>query len=248
MTHRNKLFLMAGFFAAMTPRLRASVTAADFTINLTDAVLGHVLYTSAGTYTQGVATTSVDLLPSLTLDGDVTATPVRSGSINEFARYYFEYSGPAGTTVPILIHASLSSTVAGGNPSQAAISRAGITIFDDGNNVVDGRSTDCNLSFGCSSDQYDGIIPLSVDANREYSIRLNVFLSAAAGNAVHGIADPQISIDPGFLNGGLYTFDISSGVGNSLTAAPEPSTWMAGVAALGLVLRRRLRRLPPPTL
>ena len=54
--------------------------------------------------------------------------------------------------------------------------------------------------------------------------------------SAHAMVDPVITLPAG------YTLTLSSGAGNSVTAVPEPSTWLLFAAGMGLVGMQTRRR------
>ena len=159
-----------------------------------------------------------------------------------FLRYNFEIvGGNAGDQVPLLIQTNLYAQTTG----------PGDTGYADASLSVSGSegSTGVAVCMGPSCPNaaiFSGTISLLMQSGFEGSIQLNtqaeVGFSAGAETA-HAGADPFLFIDPGFANASLYSVVISPDLGNGVSSAPEPGTFVLLGAGLGTLAcaRRRSR-------
>ena len=70
-------------------------------------------------------------------------------------------------------------------------------------------------------------------SNTVYEITLSTSIGALGGTAT-ATTDPGLSIDSGFSDAGLFTIELSTGIGNDAPVpAPEPSTLALLAVSLG---------------
>jgi PEP-CTERM motif len=65
-------------------------------------------------------------------------------------------------------------------------------------------------------------------------------MEAQGEDVFSSMVDPMFTIQPDFVNS--YTLDFSQGIGNSVGAVPEPSTWammILGFAGIGFMTYRQ---------
>lgn len=184
---------------------------------------------------------SVFLTDSVTT-GDTTVSATAESSYT----YQFMVTGLTGALVPIVLDASLSTSVSDDNaPNHEAFAQAalGITQADSGLDqvftacVVVGGTSDCAAASQTISQT------LWVEAGDAVTVTERGFVQASRGGSGTAKADPMFSIDPQFLdlNPGVG-LEFGPGAANVQGAIPEPSTWALmtlGVFGLGGLLRRR---------
>jgi hypothetical protein len=157
--------------------------------------------------------------------------------------YYVEFVGPTGTTVPVVVNAA--GTVGG------TATGAGGFIDDLASTFVvggPGVSIAQILSPGIPG---PGSFNFSQSTLFQANTPYNVQIQAAGGATVNisgGTAsffatiDPTFTIDPSFANGAQYSIELSSGVGNSVSATPLPSSFymmLIALVSLGFMIRRQ---------
>jgi hypothetical protein len=205
-----------------------------------------------GTGNQGSGSTSglLSIAPVPEVYAETSATVI---NFNDFAqgfadlqiRYNFEIlgAGPPGTTVPVLVQASgtTSSTLGG-----SGLAELDVQSGQGGNLFFQADSQDGHASNGYDQTfTVNGIYNLFI--NTQYVVVMTADTQASAANPFGSLnaqgtalVDPMFTIDPS-LQG--YTLLFSNGVDNAtLGAVPEPSTWamlLIGFAGLGFAAHRR---------
>jgi hypothetical protein len=100
---------------------------------------------------------------------------------------------------------------------------------------------------GPTSNSFTDTRTYTFKTNTIYNVSLNGYLSSGlSGNIGGGTETMSAFIDPQFFiaanDPSPYTLDFSPGIGNSVDAVPEPSTWammILGFAGLGFMAYRR---------
>lgn len=214
----------------------------DFgTISLEDARFGKVSLTAAAIPSPSLiadATIGPNLLPSI------------SGRASWLLDYALEIAGPAGS-VPVLIDvAGGASGVASPGASFAVESRW--DLLDGGSSLAgdDIRSGQLTGNFG---QEFRRTVRLTLATNHAYSLFMlaDAFSAATSEGSradAHAFLDPVFSFGPG-VDPLVYSFNFSTGIGNSPigAAVPEPAAltlFGAGLLCLGLLLIRSAA--PPP--
>ena len=197
----------------------------------------HVLTSDSLTY----ASFSMSGAPAASVTADASGgTNNHSGSASAAITYFMEYSGPSNVTIPLLmtVAGEVDTTGGAGNLTYAAA-----RIEFDSNQLWEPF---CRADFGCSKETIGQTFSFNIQSNQEYQVLISAGANVSTGNTdgtAHAFADPQFSIDPSFANAGDYSLVLSSGIGNALTAAPEPATiTAAGLALAALIARRRAVR------
>jgi hypothetical protein len=147
--------------------------------------------------------------------------------------FYFDVSGPPGTTVPTFIDTA-------GEVSGDVLGSSYVSFLVNG--VIPLTLVQGNGSFSTHG-------PYSVPSDTTIAVELSALTQAAVTNASTASADisafinpPQIFIDPNFPLASEFTPVFSPNL--VVGAVPEPSTWammLAGFAGLGLIGRRSRR-------
>lgn len=151
------------------------------------------------------------------------------GAAHLLVPYYFETAGAISITGIGAATARVDLIAPGG---------LGLSGFD-ASSVWNGASLFCG-SDGCVNST-QRILLLT---NTSYTVEVFAFAGASTNSdgTISAWADPHIFIDPTFVGSDQFSLLID-GVGNSITAIPEPSTWALMLFGLGslrfLVYRRR---------
>jgi hypothetical protein len=94
-----------------------------------------------------------------------------------------------------------------------------------------------------TANSFNATDSVNLTANAVYGVGLQMTLLLTGGIGTASVyVDPLIQIAPGFANASQYSIELSPGIGNSVAAIPEPSTYalmLAGLGVLGIVARRR---------
>lgn len=161
--------------------------------------------------------------------------------------YSFEVvGGTAGDTVPLLISTNLVTSIIG-------LANAYATIFVT-TSLDSKEQQSCSLgdsgSNPCTATSFSGFVSIGATSGTVDQISLQVEVGAALGNngvtvfpsSASASADPVISIDPSFAGASNYQIELSQGIGNTGSSAPEPGTFLlVGAFWPMAVLVRRLR-------
>ncbi len=155
--------------------------------------------------------------------------------------YYFEFVGPAN--IPLSVFVSASGSIGGTTTGGGSIGSFQSTLDIGGPNVTIsetvGGSTPGSWSLGQT---------YQFQTNTQYSVQMIAEGSAGVG-ILGGTAsffaqvDPIFTIDPAFAAD--YSIVLSDGIGSSVAAVPEPSTWammILGFAGVGFMAYRRSRK------
>jgi hypothetical protein len=198
---------------------------------------------SGGAYPAGFATaTAFSGIP------EVTAISLGDAEALSTLTYYFEISGPANTSVPIIFAGNLTNQT-----SVPTFNDLGATITS----TLD--PSDTFGTYNCIGCFYSTpVIPFSiasgVTSDVVYQVQLFAYSdSALSGQYLYGEyfgpnlgpqqyvdVDPTISIDQTFANAGQFQLEFSPGIGDS--TVPEPSFLVPLImmfAAMAFVYKRR---------
>jgi hypothetical protein len=188
--------------------------------------------------------------PSMTMFGTVWAAPANGADAsvsigNATLTYLMQIAGPTPfVSVQVDAHGSVtvSSIAAGGSSNNFAQVSFGIAgeFFD---------TALVNTSQGLTTKTFNDTNTYTLATNYQYSVMLYANLYASSsGNYGGGTATFSGFIDPTFTvvgdNADAYTLSFSPGIGNSVGAVPEPSTWammILGFGGLGFMAYRRKR-------
>lgn len=170
--------------------------------------------------------------------------------------YSFEFTGPSGVLIPIIVSGQLSLSEQGGNLITDSLAGASVEI--GWNNAVrmnpfvcTGEA--CYFQFGYNAG-VSGPAPtaetfsynLYIPSNTLASVLVFAEAISAGGYPTGAIADPYIQINSNFANAGQFAFIESAGIVNSPVAGvPETSTWammLLGFAGLGFAGYRGSRK------
>jgi hypothetical protein len=186
--------------------------------------------------------------PSMTMFGTASAVGVNGADAsvnigNATLAYLMQITGPTPfVSVQVDAHGSVtvSSIAAGGSSNNYAQVFFGVAgeFFD---------SALVNTSEGLITKTFDDTKTYTLATNHQYSLMLYANLYASvSGNYGGGTATFSGFIDPTFTvvgeNANAYTLSFSPGIGNSVGAVPEPSTWammILGFCGLGFMAYRR---------
>ncbi len=213
--------------------------------------IGHTYCTPGG----GCETSSAVMnAPDMTISGNMygligTIPSSASGII----QYYYAVIGPADVSVPMLISASVSTSVFGGPPGGTVTGVTGRVVWTTGSGSgtesIIGCSTldpgGCNAGGGAYYPSSASVVdhPFSVSANAVQQIALSLTGSAGYGTVTsyyEGSVDPLVNIDPAWLadNPG-YSLEFSS----NISTVPLPAAiWLFGGGLMGLIGAGRGRR------
>jgi hypothetical protein len=191
---------------------------------------------------------------SVNLTTQGTPFPYLMGSVSVSGGYYpvrawglmyysFQIVGPAGA-VDVLLNAnggmSQNAIGATGNSSQGdATSRwdlyLGSTLLN-GNGIYKSFVTESS-SF-TDAKTFTDSIPLSLSTNQTYTVRMEVMANALTyeyTSSATAWLDPYFQLAPSVTNPGAYSFELSSGIGNSPAPVPVPgAVWLFGSGLAGL--------------
>lgn len=186
--------------------------------------------------------------PSLTMFGSAWTVPVNGANAsvsvgNATLTYLMQITGPTPfASVQVDAHGSVtvSSIATGGSTNNFAQVSFGIAgqFFD---------TALVNASEGLTTKTFNDTNTYVLATNYQYSVQLYANLQAiVSGNSGGGTATFSGFIDPTFTvvgdNASAYTLSFSPGIGNSVGAVPEPSTWammILGFGGLGFMAYRR---------
>jgi hypothetical protein len=188
----------------------------------------------------GLASASVMTAPSVHVVSHAGAA-AGIASFNAFGslQYSFEViGGSAGDHVPLLIAATLDSSADPHTFGSAQI--AATTSLTSARAAV---CTDGTCPLGTS---FSGTLDIEAVSGQVGTMELftqasNTFL---LGGTADASADPFIFVDPSFPGASTYSVLVSDGVGNGLTAVPEPAGFVLlgiGLAVLACSRRTKVR-------
>ncbi len=197
---------------------------------------------NAGGSATATATSGLTPLPYISASSSTNSTALAQAVGASWLTYWGEVEGPDGP--PVTVDVALSATTSNGVAYAFITNSDGATLFY-------GAAT--TTTPACS---YEGVTcPPSFNVTTSFENAPNelfeVEIGAGAGNnETTGITSSSAHIDPYFFlppsEAGVYTLDLSSGVGNApIATIPEPSVWimtMLGFAGLGVAAARRSRR------
>jgi hypothetical protein len=200
------------------------------------------------------AAAQLSLLPAVQMTATSSSGGLDTVNAGAGVLYYFEFVGPSGTQIPIIIDTSLSTAITGNAGASSSI----IINTDPSDQVspsFNASVTACqnNTSpFACEGDPgvFEGAIHLTAISDVQGQIDLFIRTGGALGGLAAASADPKIMIDPSFSGASNFSLVLSTGVGNALTSVPEPASWalmLVGVGSLGTLLRARRRAALAPS-
>jgi hypothetical protein len=183
---------------------------------------------------------NVTLSPSPTLSVSGSTNYGQSIGVLD-VNYAIEIVGPSTTAVPVFVNASgsVGGTMTGnGNfsslQSTLAVSGQGVSIDVTTPNAPTPGSFNLNQSYAFQS-------------NTPYYVTM--VAEGVAGVGLGGgtasffaTVDPTFTIDPNFANSGQYSIELSSGVGNSVSVTPLPSSFymmLIALVCLGFMICRQ---------
>lgn len=186
-----------------------------------------------GDYSRGSTTANLALMPSPQLTLDLGGPDFVGAAIV----YNYRISGPFDA----------SGMVAGTLTSSMSVSGTGLVSVAAG---ITGTNLDPSPNYGvcfsttisCPVD--NGLYSTSLQ-NHTFNVNFNPTgqIELAAVARVEFIGSAQAMVDPVITLPAGYTLELSAGVGNSIAAVPEPSTWLLFAAGMGLVgVHTRRRR------
>jgi len=159
--------------------------------------------------------------------------------------YSIEWIGPSGVRVPTII-----DTAGGIGPTTGSASAsAHVSLTPAGGLGLTGFNAATFLNGSCDpSGCVNGTQHISMLSDTVYTVQVfaSVGVSDNFAGSTSAWADPHFFIDPNFADGGEFSLLISPGVGNSVSAVPEPSTWamlLLGFAGIGFMTYRRKSQL-----
>lgn len=176
----------------------------------------------------------VSFLPFAGLSGSANMAAGAQDSFTGTANltYSFEVlGGNSGDAVPLLIFTNLLTSVSGTGGNGLAFSE--ILIYANDGNTFLGNRVACtdenNNCIGSPPNEFSGSFGVTVSSGAVDQLVLEIEVGAANhganGESVQAIADPMITIDPGFAGAANYSLAFSPGVGNVVgPATPEPGT------------------------
>jgi hypothetical protein len=218
------------------------------------ANVGIVVLPNAGPFTgSAFASITGSPTPSLSVSAAASGTPLEFGSIatgtfNTSAgaglTYNFELtqvSGPSVGSVPVLMTGSSSLTTQVSGLHDFTTTGVSLQVGTVSNpSLFTLATTDNNAPFSST---------LTILPNVEYSVTMgaSVFVQVEVGADVGSTLSASASIDPMFsivdpTLAAEFQFNFSSGIGNGVSAVPEPSTWammILGFMGLGFMGYRR---------
>ena len=188
---------------------------------------------AGGSYNQGNATASLALTPSPHLTLDLGGPNYVGAAIV----YNYSISGPFDASGMVAGTLTSSMSVSGTGIVSVAAGITGTNIDPTPNNGV------CFSTVGsCPTD--NGIYSTSLQ-DHTFAVNFNHTgqIELAAVGRVELFGSASASVDPVITLPAGYTLMLSPGAGNSISAVPEPSTWLLFAAGMGLVgVHTRRRR------
>jgi hypothetical protein len=205
----------------------------------------------------GTASTSITMLPSPTITASTSLTVTRGvegyvAGPDAFANYYYwaTVAGPTNDNVPLDLSYRVFSTISGPYVG-STLAQLGMfsyvppalydipTVLNEENGTESKSGSISYLSIANTSFVVGGRVTVETGGYTGYaSITLDPILTI----------DPSFAeVDPNYLKD--YYIELSPGVGNALSAVPEPATWamtLVGIGGIGFAMRRS-RRTPLST-
>jgi PEP-CTERM motif len=200
-----------------------------------------------GTFSSAGSTITLTSTPNPSITASTTGLGPND-SANEYdtegvVGYYVVITGgQQGDPVPLIVTGSLSTSASGGDAGDVISASAAINLSFYSGNYGASESVGCgNVARGedCSNPTWSG--SLTAIAGEGYSnfISITTTTVVESSGTAYAFADPVVAIDPTFLAANPE-YSLALNVGNTPTAAPEPSTLMlASGCLLGLVFARR---------
>jgi hypothetical protein len=214
-----------------------------------------------------IAGASVSGTPSPTVSSFASNPANSFGSASQaHLTYYFEVVAPAGYVGPsqanINVNAigSVSAASSGTDQSSSAVAAlviagvlndlASANYFVSNGNPVDrstvngagfisGNTVGINGSLVTGGFDESGSYAINVGQLYQVALLTNISCGGNGGDACSASIDPTITVGSGLL------LDFSPGIGNSVGAVPEPSTWamlILGFAGISFIGYRRSRK------
>ena len=193
------------------------------------------------------AQVSLSPAPALSASGDLPGGPafIQAAANAQLSYSFAVLGGQAGDLVHLDITTLLHWATQGSSNSYA-FTRVIVTT-----SLGEVTASICSLLCGSGTGVTDFYGDLHLDAlsGAIDTVAMDVSASAAVSqnaSSASAFADPRISISPANPNASNYTLIFSDGVGNAVSAVPEPDAWilmLAGCAAVGWRARRRARQL-----
>jgi hypothetical protein len=189
---------------------------------------------------------TVTFEPFASLSGyaDSGTGPASAGGLANLI-YYFEVTGGAvNDPVPLLVSTNMFTSVTGGGDTYGF---AQLIIYAQTTTDVVACTQSDPPCLGNPPNNFSGTLALTALSGTVDEVYLEIEASAGTyANLGEGTAsayaDPQITIDPSFAGAANYQLLFSDGVGNGVSAAPEPGTLLlVGCAAPLTMLARRWR-------
>lgn len=139
--------------------------------------------------------------------------------------YYYEFTGPAAVSIPVLIDYSMSISGTGDYIAFGSFSSAGTGMELCENPSLRYCATGAGITSGTSYSQVAGV---DLQPNKIYGatmVAVTEFYAPYRGDISVSV-DPFIEINPALANADLYTLFFSPGVSNGAapTAVPEPTS------------------------
>lgn len=174
---------------------------------------------------------------SMSLASDATSVggPLEGSSESE-GSFDFEVLGPAGM-VPMDFSATGTTKVTGpGGLADADFNISGTTA-----KLVACSSSTASDCTGLPS-LFSGAVSFDVQANQVYTVNLDAHCLAASslveGTTCSATLDPMVTVNPSFVDKGLYSLIVSPNVAG---VVPEPASWavmLIGLFGIGALCRR----------
>ena len=154
--------------------------------------------------------------------------------------YHFEIAGTVSEQVPVIFTYSETGSATALAQDGAWQISTGLQIPQYSDQWSAGSSQACQqtinfaLAGSCTNSTFSeyGRVELDLTSNTSYSVALSAVISYLTDANASVSVDPYIQIDPTFSDAGLFSIQLSQGIGNSPTPVPEPGA--AGMAALAL--------------
>jgi hypothetical protein len=169
-----------------------------------------------------------------------------TGGTAELTYYVVVTGGNVGDAIPVDVDASLFSDSLGNEFRDITTADASITLNFANGTSGNSASVSCgNVKRGeaCPSTQWSGTLSATAWVGYNNIVTLVADASITGGGFADAYADPHIYIDPTFAAANPQ-YGLELNVSNDMpSAAPEPSTWLLGVAGVGIVagVRRKLK-------